>query len=482
MKSPAGRLCGLIGVAALLAGAACAPGARHPDDGAAVTFPATELLGRPTESSVTLTLSADADLEAQVQWGTSSGVYSAETATSVVRAGEPWLAILSGLEPDRRHFYRVRYRRPGETVFAVRDEGCFYTQRAPGSTFTFTVQADSHLDENSNLDLYRRTLANVRADSPDFHIDLGDTFMCDKHSGPLTPTVRPASDQATVRARYLNERAHFGLIGRTVPLFLVNGNHEGEWGWLLDGTSENLPIWATKARQLLYLNPVPDGFYGGDPVEEPFVGRRASRYAWQWGDAQFIALDAFWNSEKPGSDGWNLTLGEGQYRWLAEVLSQSRATFKFIFIHNLVGGLDGQMRGGVEAAPYFEWGGRNADGTAGFDGRRPGWGTPIHDLLVRSGVTAVFHGHDHLYARQDLGGVVYQEVPQPSTTNFSSGPSLAAAYHYLSGTIAGSSGHLRITVGPSQARVEYVRAFRPEDETAFRRNRTVADSYVLTAR
>ena len=27
----------------------------------------------------------------------------------------------------------------------------------------------------------------------------------------------------------------------------------------------------------------------------------------------------------------------------------------------------------------------------------------------------VFHGHDHLYARQDLDGIVYQEVPQPGT-------------------------------------------------------------------
>jgi hypothetical protein len=42
---------------------------------------------------------------------------------------------------------------------------------------------------------------------------------------------------------------------------------------------------------------------------------------------------------------------------------------------------------------------------------------PIHQLLVRNKVAAVFHGHDHLFAKQDLDGIVYQEVPQPSSPN-----------------------------------------------------------------
>jgi len=43
-----------------------------------------------------------------------------------------------------------------------------------------------------------------------------------------------------------------------------------------------------------------------------------------------------------------LTLGDTQYRWLASTLANSTARYKFVFIHNLVGGLDGQMRGGIE--------------------------------------------------------------------------------------------------------------------------------------
>ncbi len=38
---------------------------------------------------------------------------------------------------------------------------------------------------------------------------------------------------------------------------------------------------------------------------------------------------------------------------------------------------------------------------------------PIHQLLAKHGVQIVFHGHDHLYVKEDLDGIVYHEVPQP---------------------------------------------------------------------
>ena len=58
---------------------------------------------------------------------------------------------------------------------------------------------------------------------------------------------------------------------------------------------------------------------------------------------------------------------------------------------------------------------------------RPGWPAPIHQLLVQHRVSAVFHGHDHLYVNQQLDGIVYQEVPQPSAKNTKNGAMLAAA-------------------------------------------------------
>jgi hypothetical protein len=140
------------------------------------------------------------------------------------------------------------------------------------------------------------------------------------------------------------------------------------------------------------------------------------------------------------------------------------------------------MRGGAEAAPFFEWGGKNADGSAGFDAKRPGWGKPIHQLLVENHVTAVFHGHDHLYAHQEFDGIVYQEVPQPSARNTQNGATLATQYHYASGTIDSSAGHLRVTVAPDGVTGEYVRAWLPSNENASRKNGQVADRWTIPSR
>ncbi|MEI6205573.1 MAG: metallophosphoesterase [Desulfuromonadales bacterium] len=448
-----------------------------------VPFNGTVVLGSPTVTSIKANVfSSDQSGTVLLRYGTSQGVYDLQTAPAALFAGKPLLLSMEGLAGDTRYYYRLFFQVSDGSGFSSTDEYTFHTARPVGSSFTFTIQADSHLDENSNLDQYRRTLGNVLTDTPDFHIDLGDTFMCEKHSEPLTSTVQMAPDQTTVNARYRYERANFGIVARAAPLFLVNGNHEGEAGWLADGTANNIAIWTTLARQLYYVNPVPDGFYSGDSTIEPFVGKRASWYAWQWGDALFVVLDPFWNSMTMSSkDPWALTLGETQYQWFRQTLSSSRAKFKFVFIHNLVGGLDGQMRGGVEAAPFFEWGGRNLDGTAVFNQKRPGWSMPIHQMLVNYGVTAIFHGHDHLYARQVLDGVVYQEVPQPGAKNFSSGPSLATEYHYATGTILSSSGHLRVTVCPDGVTARYVRSWLPVNETVVRKNGQVDDIWSIGA-
>jgi len=437
------------------------------------------LLGAPTATSIRVSiLSPDPSGTVSVQYGMAPGPYTSETAPAPLASGIPTVIAIGGLTPDGAYRYRVRFQSTDGAGSGVTGEQGFHTARPPGSTFTFTVQADPHLDENSSLDLYLTALGNVAADAPDFHVDLGDTFMCEKHSAPLTGVLQSAPDRATVYSRYAYERSNLGLVARAAPLFLVNGNHEGESGWLGNGTDESLPVWATHARQIYFVNPVPDAFYGGDAVEEPWVGKRAAWYSWTWGDALFVVLDPFWHTmARPGQDGWSLTLGERQYRWLEATLASSTARFKFVFIHNLVGGLDGQMRGGVEAAPYFEWGGKNADGTAGFAARRPGWSQPIHPLLVKHGVSAVFHGHDHFYARQELDGIVYMEVPQPSTTHTQSGPNLAVDYHYASGTILSSSGHVRVTVAPTGVTARYVRAWLPASETATRKNRQVDDTW-----
>jgi uncharacterized protein (TIGR03437 family) len=439
-------------------------------------FKGQELLGRVTDSSVTLNVAADKDLDAYIEYGTASGSYSAKTPTARYTGGTPFEIVLDGLKSNARYYYRMLYREAGATVFTPRSEHTFQTQRPRGSTFTFAVQFDPHMDENSDPDTYRLTLANALADKPDFLIDLGDNMMSDKLQQPTA---------ATVLDRVLLLRSYYDLICHSAPLYMVLGNHEGEWGRFLDGTANNVAVWDTQYRKQYYPNPIPDRFYSGDTRSYPLVGQRQAYYSWEWGDALFVVLDAYWNqpSSPDASGDWSLTLGREQYAWLKKTLETSAATFKFVFCHNLVGGLNmnGPMRGGIEAAKYLEWGGYNLDGTWGFDKARPGWAMPIHQLLVANNVTTFFHGHDHVYAKQDLDGIVYQEGPQPSAKNTSLG-NRAIDYGYTHGTTLGGAGYLRVQVSPAAVKVEYIQTWTPANESSSRKNGMAADSYTIPAR
>ena len=401
------------------------------------------ILGRPTAKSVTVSVLSYDDVDGLLAYGTEPGKLAAKTAKRQFKKGEPAEIVLSSLSPNTQYHYQFRSARGNSAEYA------FHTARPPGSPFTFTITADSHLDERTEPAIYQRTLADALAEKPDFHIDLGDTFMSEKHL-----------DRESAARQYLAQRYYFGQTCQSVPLFLVLGNHDGESPRGRGDASESLAVWCNMMRERYFPNPVPDDFFTGNANKHPDAGLLQDYYAWQWGDAQFIVLDPFWftQQQRGRKDNWSRTLGSTQYQWLKGTLEASKAKFKFIFIHHLVGGADDQCRGGAEAAPMYEWGGKNPDGTDGFAQNRPGWPAPIHQLLVRNKVSVVFHGHDHLYAKQDLDGIVYQEVPQPGTPGGGRVPRSAAEYGYKEGVILGGSGHLRLAVSPTQTKVEYIGA------------------------
>ena len=457
---------------------------------AQVGFPAPELLARPTDHSVTLQVVADTALEAYAEFGTSSGTYTKATATVSASANDPLALVLDSLSANTKYYYRLRYRIVGSGAsFAARTEHSFHTQRPPGSTFTFTVISDSHINiVFGNTPLYQQTLTNVLNDSPDFHLDLGDTFAMDY-----------VTSSEGARDAYLFQRSsdYMGTISHSVPIFLVTGNHEQEEGWHLDDNGNPVnsqPVWGTNARKRYFPNPVPDSFYSGntdtsyaldgDHLHENF-------YSWTWGNALFVAIDPFWyttskpfigdlgggESSDPGSgDRWDWTLGKEQYDWLKQTLQTSTATYKFIFAHHMTGGTQDYVRGGAYGAAYCEWGGYNVDGTTwGFDTRRQGWDAPVHQLLVQYGVSAFFHGHDHEFAYEMRDGVVYQLVPMPSDATYGYGFGLYSESNPLTLKVLPNSGHLRVTVSPAQAKVDYVRAY-----TSGGNNGQIAYSYTIS--
>jgi hypothetical protein len=406
------------------------------------------ILGRPETTSIAAGLLSTEDAQVMLAFGTQSGLYDRQSGPVSLRAGLPQTIALSGLSSDTTYYYRITAGgKPG-------DEHHFHTQRPPGSSFTFTMDADPHnRDPRFDGSLYRAVLANALNDNPDFHINLGDTFMTEK--------AHP-SNYAGVAATFAEMHPYLGILAADAPLFLANGNHEGELGWLYGKDDQSdLPAWAAELRQAYYPGPQPDGFYSGAALADPALNApRDGYFAWTWGDALFVVLDPFWYTvQKPRPDdstgGWNWTLGKDQYDWLKSTLESSPARFKFVFIHHLVGGGE-EARGGVEVAGFYEWGGKNADGSDGFAQHRPGWSQPVHQILVDNHVNAVFHGHDHVYVRQTLDGIIYQELPQ-STNNAADNTRLAADYGYVQGQVRPGSGYLRVTVTPTLVSIAFVR-------------------------
>ena len=317
------------------------------------TFIGKELLGRVSDTGATINLYSLIDTDTRIVYGTSPGVYPDSTACHADRqGGHPLEITLENLAPDTRYYYRLLFRKAGEGDFQTGDERSFHTQRSRGSTFAFAIQADEHLlskhtfpvDTNSTA-LLDQTIQNIAQGDPDFLISLGD-FGIDgdaflpgtKYGARINKAIL-----LEIEERHLRQRKYLGAVTHSIPFYQVIGNHEGEQGWCYDGTITSPSALLMSVRKDLIPNPQPDDFYSGNIDSIPDLGLREDYYAWEWGDALFVALDPFWYSTSkpyswngPGTaNGWDWTLGRQQYDWLYETLRDSDARWKFVLIHHL---------------------------------------------------------------------------------------------------------------------------------------------------
>ncbi len=492
------------------------------------------VLVRPTRSTMSASVVSAAEVVGLIEYSRAEYSILQRTPIQHLKPGEPALFPMSaGLEPDGTVFYTWVYADPANRAALEHDAPgnrsplvkrgtpvLFNTVKTPGHSFSFVIQADSHLDQGVEPKVYEQTLTNmlppIAPTRPDFMIDLGDTFMTDKRG----------RDFKAALPQYDAQRYYFSRVAHSVPLFMVLGNHDGEKGTSGTGADDIGP-WSYAQRTSRFPQPVTGAgslhagvvegtFYTGSTEMKDGVG--SNYYAFEWGDAIFIVLDPYWSTTerihgggggnrgaggggaqggqggqrpsdeplRPTDGSWTSTLGRTQYDWLTQTLEGTKAKYRFVFIHHLVGGLGGaESRGGVESSPYFEWGGKNADGSPGFAQHRAGWAMPIHDLLVKHDVLAVFHGHDHLYVNSQRDGVVYQCVPQPG--NPRGNTRTAKQYGYTSGTVHGSPGHVRVRVEADKATVEFVRTAlagavepRPGERGAGGSNGAIVHEYRFT--
>jgi hypothetical protein len=434
------------------------------------------ILGRPTDQSITVSVLSADGIEGYCEYGITSGHYSYKTSVVGFTSGKPIEVLLDQLPIDKQCYYRLRYRKPGDKAFVAGAEHSFHTQRSPGSTFIYEIQGDSHPERPQQYDpeLYGQTLRAAAADRPDFYVTIGDDFSVDK--------LRDINAE-TIDKIYLNHRYLLGLVAQSSPLFLVNGNHEQAAACNLDGTSDNVAVWAQTARNRFFPQPAPDGFYTGDMMPVKYIGPLRDYYAWMWGDALFMVIDPYWHSLQPvdnvfgggakNRDMWAITIGDEQYKWLKKTLESSKAKYKFVFTHHVLG----TGRGGIENADLFEWGGRNKRGDWEFGQKRHGWEMPIHQLMAKNGVTIVFQGHDHVFVQQQLDGVVYQTLPEPADPNYT----LYNKDAFHTGDVLPNSGRVRVTVAPEKVIVEYIRSWLPKDEIEQHKDREVTYQYSIPA-
>ena len=419
------------------------------------------VLGSPTNNSVTASIILEKDAEGYIEYYTERGKNKSKMSVFKTENSEPIEINITGLTPNTQYFYRLNYKKVGETDFTKTNESWFATQKDASTSFSFGVQGDSHPEREGKMfhpELYRQTLNNVALRKPDFYFMMGDDFNIDHL------LVGNSATRENVESVYKVQRHYLGVSGNNPPLFLINGNHEQAAKYLLNGTPNNAAVQAGRARKIFFPLPAPNGFYSGNKDTVQYVGLLKDYYAFEWGNALFVVIDPYWHSdeavdnqpyisgdERKKKDPWSATLGNEQYNWLKKTLESTKAKFKFIFAHHV----NGTGRGGVERATFFEWGGHDPNGQWQFDRFRPQWEMPIHQVMVKNKVTIFFQGHDHLFAKQELDGVIYQSVPNPADDTHTAFNREA----YKSGDVLPNSGFLNITVNTTDVKVEYVRSY-----------------------
>jgi hypothetical protein len=187
-------------------------------------FIGKEMLGRVTDTSVTINLVPFVrGMTVKSVYGTSSGddiddypYHTHEITDTDIR--EPLEIVINDLSPNTKYYYRVLARKESEDSFDVREEGTFHTEREIGDSFTFVLTSDIHTfqirDKEVQKNILESTLENIKNDNPDFHIDLGDSFITD-----FADNSKDIQDQREAYTSYEELRKYFDEIHNSVFLY-----------------------------------------------------------------------------------------------------------------------------------------------------------------------------------------------------------------------------------------------------------------------
>jgi 3',5'-cyclic AMP phosphodiesterase CpdA len=247
----------------------------------------------------------------------------------------------------------------------------------------------------------------LQAENPDFIIHLGDHRGGFGYKWPGLGLKKMSETTAGERDLYekifhLGARKIFSALTPTVPIYWALGNHDGEQGF--ESTLEP----ATKYRKKYFKLP---GVQAGGSADEnyyPLVWGldkipSPRRPGYQEGGLAFIILDNFRYVSREPRIPAEWTLGGSQKEWLKDILGRE-AQMKFVLVHHVLGGWPaGPDEQRTDTAygrgPLFK-----AEDYAQI-GLKPETIEQVEltDILQKSGVRAVFYGHDHIFHDRLIG-------------------------------------------------------------------------------
>ena len=272
-----------------------------------------------------------------------------------------------------------------------RTEHSFWTQRAPGSTFTFTVTSDSHA--NFNNPQTQQAADKHLARPPDFHFDLGDTFHADGDTNS-----RPGQSRISGLPWPLIHGSDwpFGLRSSSHPE-ITRTKRAGIWMIRF-----SIALASIQARKLYFPTPINDGFYSGNtdtlaainagdlrrPVPRGLLrldmGRCAVRghrsvpvhdeqSVWCYGRRRQMMTR---RAATGGTGPWGCNNTSGSSRPWKTAMPSTSSSFPI----TCLAVRKTTSEGAPLPAHIFEWGGYNADGTT--------WGcghaNALHSAINRS--------------------------------------------------------------------------------------------------
>ena len=293
-----------MAVAALAVTAIVSCDRSGPQRDAPADQPVGSMVGHVTSTSATIWAHGGPNARMVLRWSPQAGSPVGESSTAMQvdpAAHHSGRFVIDDLQPATAYQYVLTIGGTSRMIVG----GRFTTAPPEGRPARFKIAVSSCIRHEKNHSSFTHMLER----RPSFQILLGDNVYAD------------TTDHAELFKAHLAERRvpEFAAVIQDIPTYATWDDHDFA-GNNSDGTAPGKEQ-SLEAFKQLWANP------GAGTDEVPGVF-----YRFRWADVDFFVLDGRYHrspNTAPNDDKKRM-LGDGQFRWLAEGLKASDATFKVI--------------------------------------------------------------------------------------------------------------------------------------------------------